>query len=270
MNSKILRLVVLMVVSLLLASGCVVQFITPRTEALREVHETYRQEFIAFNVPAPADKAELSGPSDAFIKTLQAIRDYRLKYPGDMQELAHLQVLEGMIYLQSGRFGLAQAVKEQVTEAGARLTSASGRTVRDKLFAENFPLLVEGWAETRKSKNKQWQTFERAAAGLRTSLANSTDRRLASPDADHGAVYLATTAAIFDTWAFAWWEVAQANATPADIEVKRREIYSRARDVIGRFLTDAEKAPSTREDMTQVLEGRLRYVQWYHWLDENQ
>ena len=253
---------VLLAAALLVTSGC---FVTPKTTALRQVHDTYRDDFIAFSVPAPSAKSLLAAAPAQFSKSLQAIRDYRVKYPGDSAEQAHLKVLEGMIYVQSGRFGLAEAVKDDVKTAGAKLGSGTGRTVRDRLFSANFSTLLAGWAETGKQNARDWQVFEKAANELSTSLTNTPLSQLADPDADQGAVYLANCAAIFYVWAY---------STFADIDLnkaneKKKVWFTQGRDLIGRFLTPAEMSDQTRKDINQTLEGRLRYVQWYHWLDQN-
>lgn len=254
---------------LLVTSGCFVSFLTPKTAALQLVHDTYRADFMAFNVPAPAMQAGLASPPAVFSKSLQSIRDYRLKYPSDSQELAHLKVLEGMIYLQSGRFGLAEAVKDDVQTAGARLSSGTGRTVRDRLFAENFPRLIDGWKETTKPNNQKWQTFSNVADSLFRSLTNEPPSKLADPEADQGAIYLANTAAIFDVWAYSLYAVEHGGDPGYNDAATRKMWFTRGRDLIGRFLTPAEKSPQAANDVSQTMEGRLRYVQWYHWLGQS-
>lgn len=252
----------------LITSGCVVTFVTPKTAALHRVHDVYTEEFIALSAPAPsAQPVQASEPKPAaFAKSLQAIREYRLKYPGDSQELAHLKVLEGMIYLQSGRFGLAEAVRPEVEEAGGKLASGTGRVVRDQLFAQNFKTLIEGWAETKKTNNRQWQTFERVATTLTTGLNQIPKNKLADPETDQGALYVATSAAIFYVWAFK--EISESN-DHAQAPEKKNVWFKAAREGIGRFLTDAEKKPGADKDLGTAPEGRLRYVEWYHWLGKN-
>lgn len=268
MRFKRFASIAVVLLGMLLTSGCVVTFVTPKTAALQRVHDVYSEEFIAFSAPAPSvQPAQASEPKPgAFAKSLQAIREYRLKYPGDSQEQAHLKVLEGMIYLQSGRFGLAEAVRPEVEEAGGKLTSGTGRVVRDRLFAEHFKTLIDGWAETKKTNNRQWQTFERIASTLTSSLNKIPKDKLAEPDTDQGALYLATSAAIFYVWAFK--EISESN-DHAQAQEKKVVWAKAARDGIGRFLTDAEKKPGADKDLGAAPEGRLRYVEWYHWLGKN-
>jgi hypothetical protein len=268
MNTKRFTAFAGLVLGLLLAGGCVVSFVTPKTAALHHVHEIYGEEFIEFSAPAPSvqpSQAPEARPG-AFARSLQAIHDYRAKYPQDSQELAHLKVLEGMIYLQSGRFGLAEAVRPDVEAAGGKLASGTGRVVRDQLFARTFKELIEGWAETRKSNNRRWQTFERIAGALTNSLSSIPREKLANPEADQGALYLATSAAIFYVWAFK--EISESNDREMAPQ-KKAAWYKSARDWIGRFLTDAEKKEGVDRDLGAAPEGRLRYVEWYHWLGRN-
>lgn len=256
----------LLVVGLLLGGGCA-SVVTPKTAALRQVHDTYRSEFLAGAVPAASGSpAAPAGPPAAFVRSLEAIRDYRQKYPADSQELAHLKVLEGMIYLQSGRFGLASAVADDVEAAGGKLGSRTGRVIRDQLFARHFKTLVRGWSETRRTQGRQWQTFEAAASLLAADLDKIPADRLASPESDQGALYLATTGAIFYVWAFSEMAVVSPREAPA----KKTEWFTRARDLIGRHLDASLKKPEVGQDLVgKAPEGLLRYVEWYHWLDRN-
>jgi hypothetical protein len=254
-------------VALLCGAGCA---ITPRTAALRQIHQTYQEDFAAFSLPGPGGMPLPPAPTNApaFARTLQAIHDYRLRYPGDSQEGAHLKVLEGMIYLQSGRVGLARAVAGDVKTAGARLGSATGRTVRDQLLARNFDALVKGWSEIREWGDRnsatvaEWKPLEQAADALRTDLGTLTAGQLADPDADQGALYLANTAAIFYVWAYAL----RAVEDPAGAEQARTKWFDDARQLLGRFLTDTEKRPEAAQDLAADAPGRLRSVLWYDWL----
>lgn len=264
-----------LLVAAALLAGLLVQLgcqtvITPKTADLQHVHETYTQDFAVWNVPAAADAMAATGPAPggAFAQSLGAIHDYRLKYPADSQELAHLQVLEGMIYLQSGRFGLAAAVKPDVEAAGAKLASGTGKVVRDRLFAQNFGTLLQGWSETRKENNKDWRTFERVARALAEALKAIPPTQRAAVEEDQGALYLSTSAAVFYAWAYRQITM---SADEAQAPVKKAEWFRNARDLIGGFLTEAEKKADISKDLgADVPLGRLRYVQWYHWLDQQQ
>jgi hypothetical protein len=273
---------------LVMTSGCLVTFLTPKTAALQQIHDTYRADFAALTVPpASAAPDAPSGPSTsaAFSKSLQAIREYRLKYPGDSQELAHLKVLEGMIYIQSGRFGLAEAVRDDVVSAGEKLSSGTGRTVRDQLFARNFKTLINGWSETRKTSGRHWETFQQAADDLAKALNETKAKQFSDPESDQGALYLATTAAIYYVWAFkefndypfARSEIPDGTApTPEQIEAKKPKIvenknkwFTAGRDLIGRHLDGSLTNAIVTKDLGQAPEGTLRFVEWYHWLDQH-
>lgn len=257
------------IAGIVLLSGCL-NSLTPKAADLERVQELYVEEFTVLNVPAAAevDAARAPAPAagGAFAQSLRAIHAYRAKYPDDTPERAHLQVLEGMIYLQSGRFGLAAAVLPQVKSAAGQLTSGTGRVVRDRLFAENYGVLLDGWTETRKENNRDWQTFERVANQLAQALAAVPVHERASVEADQGALYLATSAAVFYVWAYRQIGMSEEREqAPA----KKAVWFAQARDLIGQYLTDAEKRADISRDLgADAPIGRLRYVQWYHWLDE--
>lgn len=267
MRLRSLLLPAALAAALFCGAGCAV---TPKTAALRHIHQTYQEDFAAFNLPAPGTMPAPLSPTNApaFARTLQAIHDYRLRYPGDSQELAHLKVLEGMIYLQSGRVGLAQAVAGDVRAAGAKLGSATGRTVRDQLLARNFDALAKGWSEIREwgdhnsATVAEWKVLEQAADALRADLSALADRQPADPEADQGALYLANTAAIFYVWAYAL----RAVEDPAGAEQARGKWFDDARQLLGRFLTDTEKRPEAAQDLAADAPGRLRSVLWHDWL----
>ena len=76
-------------------SGCLVIF--PKTEDLRTVHKTSREEFhSAVDLRAMISADETAGRDEtrgSFEKTLAAIADYRRKYPDAEKQKAHLDVL---------------------------------------------------------------------------------------------------------------------------------------------------------------------------------
>jgi hypothetical protein len=271
---KPLRLVAFaLVASLLFHTGCLTPAFSPKAAALARIHEFYSEEFTALAPSGPTgDVTSAAQPAagDAFAQTLRAIHDYRLAHPNAQQELAHLDVLEGMIYLQSGRFGLAAAVQEKVSAAAPQLASGTGRVVRDRLFAENYRTLLLGWSEARKENGRDWKTFRNAADALAASLDNIPPEQRPAISADGGALYLATTAAIFYVWAGQQMSMAP---DPDDRDVapqKTREWRAKARDLIGKFLTPAETAADISQDIGSTPpQGRLRYIDWYHWLKKN-
>jgi len=251
--------------------GCAGRLLTPRTEALRTVHDNYQREFAELNLPSAS--AEPAAPSSTnappFTATLSAIRAFRLAYPGDSSEAAHLKVLEGMVYLQSGRFGLATAVAPDVQAAGAQLRSQTGRVVRDALFARNFTALLKGWSEIREfadgssSTVAEWRELDRAAQAIKADLESIPASQLADPDTDQGALYLANTAAIFNVWAFKLLADEDLNAA----RQRQAAWFGGSADLLGRFLTDAEKRDVAASDLGSEAPGRLRSVHWFHWLN---
>jgi hypothetical protein len=255
-----------LVATAVLQTGCVTT-LTPKTAELQRVHEAYTDEFTAVAAPLPGSelKSHEPEPGDRFARTLRGIHEYRLKYPADTQELAHLNVLEGMIYLQSGRFGLAAAMKDTVVDAGTKLGSAKGTTVRDQIFAQNFETLLEGWSETRKDNNRNWQTFERVANQLAAEINRIPATQRANVETDQGALYVATSSAIFYVWAAQQITMSRDRESAPE---KKKEWYRKGRDLIGQFLSDVEKTPGVSKDLGAMPQGRLRYVQWYHWLND--
>lgn len=248
-------------------SGCTT--ISPKTAALRQVHHAYEEDFAQFALPpagnTPAPTNTQSGP--AFARTLQEIRAYRVNFPtSTAAETAHLQVLEGMIYLQSGRFGLASAIAPKVSEAGAQLASGTGKIVRDRLFAENFNALLKGWTEigdkldSENGTIPEWEKLRDAARAIYENLNSHRDGALADADADEGALYLANTAAIFYVWADSLVPSSQ-----PDARTELQTQLARSRVQMSRFLTPIEMDPKATERLGDAP-GRLRYIAWYHWL----
>ncbi len=274
------------VAALLLLTGCPAT-LAPSTTDLQRVHELYATEFtsLADAIPTRGSEPPAKQPSssDAFIQSLRALNDYRARHPDKPLELAHLDVLEGMIYLQSGRFGLARAVAANVERAGTTLASAhssrhsapgdapASSTVRDALFAKNFGALLDGWSATRNGQSTP-DDFDRAFRSIAESLTTPSFAS-ARLDRDHGALYLATSAAIFQTWAHARdslrVHLAPTEANLRALEQRRIQRYTSARDLLARFLTEAERSMGFTEDLgDQILTGRFRYVAWYHFFND--
>jgi hypothetical protein len=255
---------------LTLLSGCAL--LLPRTAALKSVHQTYREEFAHWVVPAPGEqKPPSAADQPPFVATLQAIRDFRVKYGGDSAEESHLTVLEGMIYLQTGRIGMARLMAPEVRKQIPHLQSGSGLDVRDELFAENFDDLVQGWGEINDkfdndpSTFTEWAKLSGAARSINERLSQKLQaRRLAATDADEGAVYLATTAGIFYDWAYATEKIENEGAA----NTNKLAWFSESHDLIGKFLSDTEKkaAADTNAPASTTSPGRVRYVEWYGWL----
>lgn len=265
-----LRALTVIALSLALAfNGCA--HLTPQTTALKKIHESYRTEFqqvLQLSVPEPAaDPKEPGSKPDqpAFAETLREIRDYRLKYGENSKEASHLKVLEGMIYLQSGQFGMAHLVTADVTTAGDNLKSGTGAYARDQLLAMSFSDVVKGWEEIHKQFDKtpghlgaDDQEVEKAANNIKEKLDKLDKTKLAQPEVDEGAIYLAATAAIFYVWVFQLRSRQRPDSKP--------ELFKRGQELIGRYLTEMEKKAASDATSTNVPAGRLRYISWYGFL----
>jgi hypothetical protein len=276
-------------------AGC--SLFLPKTTALEDIHNQYRAEYATMVLPEPGEQPELGvavSKSSGFPKTLEAIRAFGLKYGRDSREYAHLTVLEGMIYLQSGQFGLASAVELEVKSAGAKLYSGTGHLTRDALLAENFGYLVTGWREIHRfTENVKAKTagkpepfpapdFEKvrgAAEHIDSNLMNGMKEypdRFADPEVDQGAIYLAATAAAFYTWV---QKVNNQHCPSENLPNCTEErwknkttavFYKKGRDLIGMFLTDSEKTSAVYDNRLNLGSsvGRVRYLNWYGWLSE--
>lgn len=267
----------LLLLALLLTAGCAK--LTPRTTALREIHQTYRAEFdqyLQLTVPAPAPDGnvinpprtaggavggaagEAPGPAP-FAATLREIRGYRLRYGETAREASHLTVLEGMIYLQTGQLGLARLLLPDLRRAADQLGQGSGAAVRDQLLARNFEPLLAGWSalrepETRDSARRLAAAAAAIGAQLAT-LARSGSGRTTEPEVDEGAIYLATSGAIF----YAWVGKILSLQAPQD----RPCWCEKGRALIERHLSETERRLSSGIDFQSIPAGRIRYLAWY-------
>lgn len=237
---------------LLLLSGC--RLLAPKTGALEDVHAAYAKDFEVFvRPPLPQVRAGEAGPvpAESFSETLRLMRAFTVRYGEDSAEAAHLKVLEGMIYLQSGMLNQAKALREPVTQAAPKLISGAGVYTRDALFAKAFPHLIEGYALIQNPPNTPAPMLS-AARGIARILDDAKDR-LADVEVDSGALHLATSAAIFFVWA-------SELTGPGN-----KAHYKEARDLIGRHLSESEKAASEGAK-TFGTKGRFRYLAWYDFL----
>lgn len=267
----VLRLLPLLILPLLF-SGC---RITPKTSALKEVHQAYRDDFVRFVLPAPDGRPGLPTNQPPFAATLDAIRKFRLKYgESGSPEAAHTKVLEGMIYLQAGRPSMARLIAEDVKDASSALTSQTGQAGRDKLFADNFGALVNGWEEIHQYKDgidatvAEWDKLAEAANLVGENLEALPKKQVADPETDQGAIYLANTAAIFYVWAYALKsEKDRVEADRQDTEAKRRIWFRHGRDLIKRFLSETEIKAAADATTVSTSTGRMRYLEWYAWLN---
>jgi hypothetical protein len=251
--------------------------LAPKTAALKKVHDTYRTEFeqfIQLGVPNPGENLpkKVEGVP-AFAQTLREIRDYRQKYQIQdnnlTPEAAHLTVLEGMIYVQSGQFGMAHLVEPAVTSAQNKLRSGTGAYVRDQLLAENFKDLAEGWQQISQASTQgtDLSELEKAAKHIGENLGKLDSSKLAKPEIDEGAIYLATSAAIFYVHIFKECQI-NAGATPPCAGVTLKDWLVKGRDLIGKYLTATERLAADNKDQATSPGGRLRYIKWYGFLND--
>ena len=235
-------------------------YITPKTETLKHVHDTYRQEFIKLIVSPPSPRIKSIADDASFVGTLAEIRAFKSKYGEAIQEAHHLDVLEAMIYLQTNQFGMARLMEQKVKDAASKLQSKTGIYTRDQLFALSFDYLLSGWEEIQKAKpdaKPDVKTLRSSAEGINKVLAPDPDKfdPKKYSEADDGAIYLATTAAIFYTWVY-------------DIELTNKaDLYIAGSSLIGKFLSESEKKVAEKIDSTGLERNpRLRYIQWYNYL----
>jgi hypothetical protein len=290
----------LILVLVLYVAGCAA--ITPRTADLQNVHQLYRQEFLSSAIPqSPNDQKDIAcQPNDeAFAQTLRAIRDYQVKYPqADSRLTQHLYVLQAMIYLQSGRPGMARLMQKEFIKTNEIVKRGNEQYPRDALFAANLEALVDGWMVycvldkaggpfQDPQFTTQEQTLQTAAGEIQTNLESfeTTD-----PAADEGALYLSASAAIFQMWAskikgdrcFFGKNCTAIGLSKEDIEnacgddnqcrKKKRLIaieQMKTKDLaayhklLSRFLSETEKRAAKASELPEVPAGRWRYIALY-------
>lgn len=260
----------------------------PRTSALGDVHDRYAEEFARGVVPtsgvgcaAPAPASVAAG-GDPFPETTAAIGALRASGDADEVTLAHVTVLEAMIHLQSGRLHLAKSDAPAVADAAPKLRTATGADARDALLARAYPALLVGWSEIADLQRVGGCAFpaespdelEQAGDAIRAELGAASARgTLASSEEDAGALYLATSAAIFYVWAD---KIRDDGCMRRDPEASRacRAAYGttlleRGQALIGAHLPAACRGGSdTPGDASGCPPGLARYTDWYRFLGD--
>lgn len=298
-----MRQIVLLITIGLILPSCA--WLRPQTSALEKVHETYRQEFAELGVidPVTANRSKgLKPPGDLgamkaidaelkarkaqphpFARTLRAIRDYRVEHAGrstantTSKPLAHLNVLEGMIYLQSRQFGLAMAISGDVKKSGEVLKNDSGTPPRDRLFALTYVHLIDGWRQIHRNQSNSGDTNRKtltaAANGIKAVLGANVPNPNTDPDVDSAASYLAATALIYWVWVHELYAadcaLSHARCTPPIKKaVKDKSYYCDGLKLLAPYISESEKMASDGilDQSYGVVTGRLRYVRWYGWL----
>jgi hypothetical protein len=95
-----------------------------------------------------------------------------------------------MIYLQAGHPSMARLLADDVAKAAPLLTSETGQNGRDKLFADNFGALIQGWEEIHQYEDgidatvAEWRKLEEAADALREKLEGLKKKQNPDPQID--------------------------------------------------------------------------------------
>ncbi|GAB4016929.1 hypothetical protein GCM10028808_46980 [Spirosoma migulaei] len=271
-SKKAIKPVFLLLLLFIGLNGC--RVINPKTTALKQVHETYRDEFqsaIQLSIGQPQNQASLPKAIQGqfiFTKTLKSIRDFQAKYPSKTDLNAHLNVLQGMIYLQSGEIGMAKSVMNSVTDPSNidALKSKKDGFIRDQLFAKSFKDLLAGWKEIETQLNAESSGDNASGADrdkLKTAADNIVNRlnskefnNVTSSDIDEGAIYLAITASIFYLW-----EISLNINESKDDKCSK---YKNSIELIEKHLSTQEKEAS-KGDITSTV-GRSRYINWHKFI----
>jgi hypothetical protein len=289
----------------LFAVGCA--FLTPKTADLENVHQLYRQEFSSSVIPATPNNqkdAACQNNDEAFVQTLRAIRDYQIKYPQtDARIVRHLYVLQAMVYLQSGRPGMARLLQKEYLAKDQNVKQQKTGYPRDALFAANLEFLIDGWIAycmldkdggpfQPKKFAAQEQTLRTAANEIQSNLQSF---EITDPATDEGAIYIAASAAMFQMWAskikgdrcFFGKKCMELGLSKEDLdrqcpndqkckrEKRREEIkkmktteFAPYRTLLGPFLSDPEKQAAEAGEMQALPAGRLRYLGLYKYLGQ--
>ena len=117
------------------------QFAGNAIDGANSVQGIYAEEFAA----ALGDGVGPVAPS-AFSGTLEEIQTARVASPDSRPLNAYLDVLEGMILLQTGQTARAALLRPDVADAVPILAGNSSVPPRDALFAESFGAMINGRA----------------------------------------------------------------------------------------------------------------------------
>lgn len=269
---SLMRLLLIAVsLPLLLAPGCAV--LTPRTSALRQIHHSYRSEFMAHmptSVPSPrsnqSGRLPVKDTESAFVETLHRIRQYRLNYDGATVENAHLLVLEGMIYLQTGQFDRARELEADILQTVDNLRGKRGTWTRDSLFAAHFKYLLAGWSAAIQLSGREIEPIlSGAAEGIDKSLAhlrektpgrNGLPEKAEGADEDQALLYIATSGAIF------YDHVGRLLSFDDEKNIKLK--CEKATQLMTPYLSENERRLAIAGVYEAAPKHRLRYLEWYH------
>jgi hypothetical protein len=180
---------VILLVGLVGLGACVVTSPSPEDRArLDDVQRTYDSEF-----RAAISSQGLNVRADSFPRTLEMIQHDQ--NPNN-QIASYYALLEGLIYLQTGQLGLAQAAAPEIT-ASARQLDADGIAPRNVVLAENYADLVDARIETDElrslERNSAEQHAQRVAivSDIEARTARVTKRLCRLGAANDGAAFVA-------------------------------------------------------------------------------
>lgn len=253
-----IRIVLLLL--LVFPAGC---SLTPKTYQLEQIHQNYTTEWTEWSsasVPTARIGPVTVDGKGRFKTTLAGIKNYKQRYGNTSKVAAHLTILEGMIYIQSGKPGMAKLLLPDVQEAMPRLKSGTGLFTRDYIFASCFKALTQGWTAIYKNGvNVKPEDFIGPADRIAKQLKNIPPENRAAGDVDSGGAYVATSAAIFYLWAHA--------AAPEAF--KRADMAEKGAAVLKPWLSRSEinaVENGTFKNPEFEWGGRLRFMEWYAFL----
>ncbi len=180
---------VFLVVGFVCLAGCGTPGLTPQDQnRVSEVQETYDREF-----RAAVSSQGLDVRSGSFPETLGMIEADQTPTP---QIASYYDLLEGLIYLQTGQLGLAQAAAPDITSS-ARQLDTEGISPRNVVLAENFADMVDARVDTeglrKLDRNTAQQHAQRVAivGDIEARTERVTKRLCRSGAADDGAGFVA-------------------------------------------------------------------------------
>lgn len=267
-NPRSFAVILLMLVALVTASCA--------SGALRSVHDTYLNEFQASltreNDGSEAAKALDPSNRNQFPETLTAISSFRSEYPNSTNAIKHVSVLEAMVYLQSGQYGLARLAAKNAKGMPGDLSTYKDGLIRDQLFLlaltdERGRGLIDVWEMIESTRGfpslEKANTFEDLGDNL-SDLA----KRSKAPAHDEGKTYIAAVAVLCYQWAMEGKKLAVVG-TPAEKQRHIKEIETKygnlMKDALEPHLTDVEKN-ATDAELQELARwsARYRYVRLYH------
>ena len=208
---------------------------------------------------AGGGRARAPASDNAFPRTIAAINEFKVAHPEAKIEIAHLTVLEGMAHLQSGQIGRAKLMRDEVRTAAPLLHSGNDRFTRDEMLARAYDPLLVGWeqvsfARPSSSINPSSASFKDAASGIESTLRGLDSSRVAAPELDAGAKYLATSAGVFRVWV--------GNLQPTEKAAERQK----GAVLLERFLTPAEKQAAETGQFSGLAPNQEAYTRWFRFL----